>query len=64
MRFVCDELALIPSSLQTRLTRGCSESAHSANAAHIKPMIAAMPIHGSKYLIRLRLFRSDMVQPF
>ena len=31
---------------------------HSGNAAHISPITAAMPIHGSKYLIRLGLLGS------
>jgi hypothetical protein len=44
--------ARTPPSLQTPLRRRCSASRHSANAAHISPMIAAMPSHGSKYLMR------------
>jgi hypothetical protein len=56
---VCGELARIPSNLETQLRRPCSDKRYSANAPHISPMTAAMPIHGSKYLIRLRLFREE-----
>ena len=47
-----------PLAYKPRLGGFVPKARHSANAAHISPITAAMPIHGSKYLMRLGLFRS------
>jgi hypothetical protein len=47
-----------PLAYKPRLGGIVPKARHSANAAHISPITAAMPIHGSKYLMRLGLFGS------
>jgi len=47
-----------PLAYKPRLGGIVPKARHSANAAHISPITAAMPIHGSKYLMRFGLFGS------